>query len=1235
MLSVSVMGACQIDWKGSPVQGISLGKPLALLIWLAMNPGLHRREALADIFWPNLSGSAARLNLRQTLFQLRANLMDVSGQEFITAGRNHLGLDLSSPIWVDALAFSGATGPLSKEASGEDSLQKMANQVALYRGPLLNGLVLPECEAFNDWLSLTNEMLQRRALDYLSRLADGYESQANYLAALQFALRHVELEPWGEPGYERVMRLFFLDGQSEAALRQFDQCVRLLERELGARPSARLEALAAQIRRNELTPELIRPTAVESVVAPIPPATLSARISRRPVTALYCNLHAADSGELEEALEALQAPLSLCLQIIQKYAGNVFPGHGGGLLCYFGYPQAVDNSSLSALRAACEMVAAVPRGVEIRIGVHSGLIVSGDSARVPDPVGVTSNLAMGLTQWAADREIVVSERTCKRVHSYFDFEPVAHRPGSGPMAALSAFRLIEKQSSLDRTAPGPTSSPRVGREDEMAQLSAWWAEARQGAFKAVWLGGEAGIGKTRLAGELELLAEKDEAGVLALRCFPDARYSPFNPFIRLLFALCEIRREDSVDQKTAKVQRFLQRRFPDTMENAGALFGWMLGLDISTDKARIQGNARLALNRLWVDLLLGLARERPLLLVFEDLHWADESSREVVALLLGQRPAAPILLLLTERSGGDSCCVDHWASVNKIMLPALAPEAVDALLKIREPGLDEGQRTRIIARAEGVPFFAEALIDTAREKVLPFSINDALMVRLDHLASHGAALSVVQLAATLGRDFDCEFLGAVSTFPLTAVNESLQILQEAELVTAVGGGRYRFKHALIQEVTYGSQSAEVRKISHRRIASALEKLPGDLVKTMPEMLAQHWSAAGEASKAMACWLAAGKLAAGHFAYQEAVAHYSACQELLYEHHPSAWRDQIEFDLLVCWARSEQMVSGYGGDRAREMLSRAMALHSRGVGDSNALFNLLWGFWESSGSSIGHREAARLARSLIEVAENGHQETLLHLGLYALGSASFWTGEFAEASAALTQAIAMEVADAPPVRTIYGHHIPVACRAYLALIASLLGNEQASNDYSQTALELAKACQDTVAQVFALTFAANLKRWQGRPAEAKRLALEGRTLAQSCNNHVFEALLAMVLVWCDMPESGQSALDELKNGVALIRQSFRHILVVAQSIVIDALLMAGEYQQALVLIEETLAEAEGRHDRHFLAELHRLKGRALLHLADSSGSEEAVNLAISIGKAQGAAALLQRAQQDLAALTAQI
>lgn len=1207
-LHLTTLGAFSLRCNGHEVVGLGNGKMAALLAYLATQTGAQRRETLAELLWPDTPMESARLNLRQTLFNLRNLLQAQTGAPVVRADRYQVTLEHQCALQTDLAAFVQAT-PIG--IADDTQLAAYSAAIALYTGPFLGNIDLRDSPGFMEWLQLKRESLHRRALDVLRHLIEEHAKRGHTRTALSHALRYQELEPWSEFGYLWGMQLYAKEQQRDAALALFETGRRVLQHDLGVTPSEEMQLLAERLRRDNAATRW----PASKVSAPL-------QEERRQVTVLYCALHAREVTDPEEAMERLHAPRAQCTASLQAAGGHVVQALEGGLLAYFGYPQACENTALHALRAALRLTALGTPDVDIRVGAHSGVVLTTGDLHRPDAIGTVSGMGIQLQGLASHATVIVSAETRARVNDFFRFTSLGTHRLPGTSAAIDVFRLEEAYGVSHRLDGATQLTPLVGREDSLRTLDRIWSLAHGGTFQSLLMDGEPGIGKSRI---VRHLADKIGRGgniVYELRCFPENQQTPMYPVIEAYRTMAGFQAHDTPDAMLGKLELLLQRRAPGLAQRALPLLARLLELPCEASSTLPPEQLASALSATITDLLLGVAARSPVLLVLEDIHWADASTLALITQLCARQPAAPILVLMSARTGFNA----DGITTQRLTLPPLETSAIETMVGALRKDLSPGQLAQVIARADGVPLYAEELAALSVTSELPTNLLDLLTVRLDSL---GNARPLAQLASCVGREFEQGFLATVSELPPPALNQAVQHLVASGLVQRLPQQRLQFKHALVQEAAYQSQPRALRMATHRRIAHALQEGPGDLVAHQPEVLAHHWSAAGEAARAVPLWLAAGRHAAWSYAFHEAASHYGEGLALIPKLPPSPERDKLEFSLLVNLAHAEQVLAGYGNARAMALMERAFALLDSGVGDGLDRFHALWGLWEATGSRDGHSAALRVARTLCAAADAENQPALQQQAHYALGNSLFWTGALAQAHTELQRCIALEDRCAKlPVRDFYGRPIPMAARGYLACIRWLQGDTPAAQAMMDEALALASQQALPFDQAFASTFAATLRRWQGDVAGLAQVAIAGLAQATICQSGIFVAMQKMNLAWVAAMNGDMDALQTLEHAINAGRQSWSGAAVAILAPFAEALLCAGRFAQALSVLDDAISQARLKQDHHYLPELHRLQGECQWALGQPHLARQSFATALALGTDQGAVAFTLRARTSL-------
>ena len=644
---------------------------------------------------------------------------------------------------------------------------------------------------------------------------------------------------------------------------------------------------------------------------------------RRQLTVLFCDLveSTALSSQLdpEDLREVVRAYQTTCAEVIQRFEGHIAQYLGDGLLVYFGYPQAHEDDAQRAVRTGLGIVEAMATlnsslgqrpGVRlaVRVGIHTGVVVVGEMGsggrQEQLALGDTPNITARLQGLAAPDTVVISAVTQRLIQGYFtchDLESQTLKGVATPLQVYQVVRETEIQQRFD-VAAARGLTPLVGREHEVGILRERWAQVQAGRGHIVVLSGEAGIGKSRL-----VQVVKDEiigAATLRIeyRCSPYHQHSALYPVITHLERVLALRQDDTQEDRLGKLEEAL-RPYTLPLTEVVPLLAALLAVPLPasypplTLSPQRQRQKTLEALLAW---LLALTERQPVLFVVEDLHWIDPSTLEFLTLLVDQGPTARLLTLLTCRPEFQP----PWGlrtHLTPMALQRLPQSQVEAMIARVTGGkaLPPVVLQQVVTKTDGVPLFVEELTKTVLESdlvreteehyeltgplpplAIPATLHDSLMARLDRLATVKA---VAQLGAVLGRTFAYELLQAVTPLDEASLQQALVRLVDAELLYQRGippQATYLFKHALIQDAAYQSLLKSSRQQYHQRIAQVLEaQFPG-LVETQPELVAQHYTAAGCAEQAVLYWQRAGQQASDRSANLEAISHLTTGIELL-------------------------------------------------------------------------------------------------------------------------------------------------------------------------------------------------------------------------------------------------------------------------------------------------------------------------------------------------------------------
>ncbi|MBV8892769.1 MAG: AAA family ATPase, partial [Acidobacteria bacterium] len=878
-------------------------------------------------------------------------------------------------------------------------------------------------------------------------------------------------------------------------------------------------------------------SAPSSMLAPLPPAPpavelLTLEPERRQLTVEFIDLvgSTALSQQLdpEELRAVIQAYRETCASIIRRFEGHLAKYIGDGLLVYFTYPVAHEDDAQRAVRAGLDIVTALPQlnvrlqstlqapgcaPLQVRIGIHTGLVVAGEMGvgDQPEPlaiVGETPNIAARLQEKAPPNSVVISPTTHRLVSGLFECEGLGPQMLKGISTPMVAYRVVRGSAAQSRfeVAVRTGLTPLVGREEELALLQRRWEQARAGAGQALLLSGEPGIGKSRLMQTLKEQVLVEGAIQIEFRCSPYHQNSALYPIVDNLQRLLQFSREDAPAVKLEKLQHTLS---PYRFLQAGTvpLLASLLSLPQPHGAPPLMLSPQKQKQKTHEAIVAWLVEEgenAPVYCTWEDLHWADPSTLDVLTLFLDQVPSTRLLTVLTFRPE----FLSPWGNrshLSQVMLSRLGRAQIEVMV-----GRVTGGKTlppevvqQIVAKTDGVPLFVEELTKMVVELELltavndhyeltgtlpplaiPATLQDSLMARLDRLST---AKELAQLGATVGREFSYELLHAVSPLAEERLQGELRQLVEKELVYQRGvppRAQYRFKHALIQDTAYQALLKSTRRQYHQRIAQVLEEKFPENRETQPELLAHHCTEAGLIAQALPYWQQAGQRAAQRSANTEAISHFTKGLALLKTLPDTPERAQQEFGLQVALGAPLIATKGHTVPEVGKIYNRALEL-CRQVGESPQLFLVLIGLWRFHWVRAELQTARELGEQLLRLAQSMRDPALLLEAHYMLGNTLLILGELASAQEHFEQGITLY--DPRQHRShafLYGLDPGVGCQSYAAGTLHLLGYPDQALQRIAAALALAQELSHPFSLAVALLWAGTLHQFR-REAQLAR------------------------------------------------------------------------------------------------------------------------------------------------------
>ena len=793
----------------------------------------------------------------------------------------------------------------------------------------------------------------------------------------------------------------------------------------------------------------------------------------------------------EEFFAIIRTYRDICDEQIRRYGGHIARMIGDGLLAFFGVPQAHENDPERAVRASLAIAAAIKEHkfllsdgsfvrLGVRIGVNTGVVVVGSVPGEPpdrrEVFGSTAHVAARLQGLASENGIVVGSSTydlTRRTFSYVPLGRQALKGVEGPVEAWRAEALGSNESRFDRARRSPLA-PMINRTSESALLAEMWQQTLAGSGQVGVISGEPGIGKSRLIRQFRSSLGASPRDVLSLQCSPFHINTPLAPEIERLIRATGIHDTDNAELALAKLQSLLASAVTD-LKQALRYYGAVLSIPACAGYEPADFGSPLERERafqVFVDALVAASRKQPILGIVEDVQWMDPTTIELLVRVMARCPGERIMVLITHRDDYKADWLSSTA-IRRVPLRKLAAHECEQMVAA-VAGSDFVPRqitSQIVERTDGVPLFVEeftrAVVDAGAvppaaespvpklpEPLVPSSIHDSLMERLDRL---GPAKRVAQIASVFGRRFDYE--GIFNVFPdkSQTLPQALRALERAGIVyrsKEPQGEVFTFKHAMIQEVAYSSLLMEERRELHARVASWLRQEASIEESDQPTILGYHSARAGNIPEAIEAWLQAGKSALRRSATKEAVAHLREGLSLISKMPASPRRFEAEIGLQSNLAMAYTANAGWSDPNVYGPYSRALELcASHGTIREKA--TVLWGSTIAKLVNCELTKGLEHAENFVQRAEEWRNDEAALMAYTAAVIANFFLGRLQQASelAALVSA-RYNPREHGKLVQIYQHDPLIVSLVYSGHIEWLLGRPGRARECCVTARQLA-------------------------------------------------------------------------------------------------------------------------------------------------------------------------------------
>jgi predicted ATPase/class 3 adenylate cyclase len=997
----------------------------------------------------------------------------------------------------------------------------------------------------------------------------------------------------------------------------------------------------------------------------------AATAERRQLTVMFCDLVGSTALSARLDPEDLREIIALyhraVTDIVAGFDGFVSRYMGDGVLVYFGFPQAHEDDAERAVRAGLGAVDAVGRldiksvKLQARVGIATGLVVVGDligegSSREQSVVGETPNLAARLQALAEPDAVVIAAGTRRLIGDLFECRDLGLVDVKGIAAPVPAWQVLRPSAVASRfeALRGSVLSPLVGRDEEIDLLLRRWVRAKSGAGQVLLISGEPGLGKSRIAAVLEERLHIEPHLRLRFFCSPYHQDSALFPFIDQLGRASGFARDDPPAAKLDKLETLLAAAVP--AKDDVAVLSDLMSLPAS-DRHPLPNLSPLRKKEETLEALIrqleGLARQQPVVMVFEDAHWIDPTSRELLDLTVERIRSLPVLLVVTFRPEFQPPWTGQPQATTLALNRLDRRDRTDLVEQIAGgKALPDEVIDQIADRTDGVPLFIEELTKSVLESgllreeqdryvldralpslAIPTSLHDSLIARLDRLAS---VRLVAQIGAAIGREFPYTLLRTVSRLPEEELHAALARLVASELVFQRGtppDAVYSFKHALVQDAAHGSLLRSSRQQLHAQIAEALEAGSPEVMDSQPELLAQHYTEAGLVEKSVVCWGKAGHRSAARAAMAEAAAQFQKALDQLAFLPDDLERQRQELEFHSALGGALQAAKGYAAPETGRAYARAQQL------------------WEQLGSpseflrvpvrqSVYHAIrgeldlALRLDEELLRLSRQHNEYAGLVLGHISSGRELMYMGRFTSSRLHLEEVLALyDPISHHSVIHRTGDDPHVVSLAFLGIVLFCLGYPDQALARSNEAIAEARRLAHPPSLAQSLTAAARLLSLVGDNAALEQRVGELVSVATEQGFPHWRAAGTIYRGWLQANNGNVTGgLCLLRSGSTALRstgaESLRpyHIALLARAHEI-----AGQIEEAATQLDGALQIVEKTGERWFAAELNRHKGQLLLQQGHTQAAEELYRKALSIAVEQEAKLWELRAAVSLARL----
>ena len=995
-----------------------------------------------------------------------------------------------------------------------------------------------------------------------------------------------------------------------------------------------------------------------------------ARSEHRLLTILFVDIVASTSFaqrlDPEDLADLFNAFHATSRAVVERFGGFVARNLGDGLVAYFGWPESHEHDAERAVLTALKMIEAVkaipiktPDLIQLHIAAATGRVVVGevlrmDSERVHEVFGALPSLAARLQSLSAPDTILISDETRRLIEHKFVCVPLGRKKLRGFQELVPVSQVIgHRVLSLNFEARSRTGlTPLIGRAAEVDLMQSRWERASARDGQVLLLGGEPGIGKSRLCAELQSSLHGRDATCLSFQCSPFHKDSPLYPVARCICQLANLSDDDSAEARRQK----LKALFESTDDAGISLLAAYLSASVTGSgplRHISPERQRMALHRLLVDFVLMLARRQSVLITFEDAHWMDPTTSEFLDALVNQVAKEAVLLVITFRPA----FLPSWQESENRTLLNLKRLTRDQSAQLIEASANAGKLPRnmiaeIVERSDGNPLFIEELTaavlgrrqmsraDTLRDQAaspassIPSTLQESLLARIDQTSAR--ARELIQLCAVVGRRFSYAQISAMSDARGPQLDETLAELAGHGLLHVTGHSpnpEYTFKHALIQDAAYSTIVREKRQRLHAQCATTLKQHFASLCENDPNALGLHYELSGNAQAAIPCFLAAGQRAIERSALAEADTALQRGLSLLDGVPDGEWKDSHELKFRSLLGRACIFAKGWADPSVKSEYGRALEL-AEALGVEREQVPLEWALATYHLLRGEMREAVTGGYRVLELAEHENDQGLLHVAHSALAIYQFYGGDFVSAISHVDQALRFYRPEASDeLRRNFGTDRRLQALRGASLSHWCLGDHQKALDLDDEQLSLARSSGRPFEYNYALTISCILHSLRRDGLRTLSFATEAIEIAQDQGYSFLEAnarnFQAIAMALQQPSDTTLKGFDEAIEAYQLAgnRMGISSML----AIMAELCGRMGYCERGLRYVDKALIYVKRYGERFAQSDLYRVKGELLRVANRTDDAKNWLNRAVRLAQKQRAKTWEMQASVPLARL----